>query len=93
MEKDKGLIHVYFGNGKGKTIAAMGLCVRAAGYGYRVLIYQFMKDNKTSERNILKLSENITLLPGLEKEKFSAYLTEEERKAGKKCFTPVNLKG
>ena len=61
MEKDKGLIHVYFGNGKGKTTAAMGLCVRAAGYGYRVLIYQFMKDNKTSERNILKLSENITL--------------------------------
>ena len=83
MEKDKGLIHVYFGNGKGKTTAAMGLCARAAGYGYRVLIYQFMKDNKTSERNILKLSENITLLPGLEKEKFSAYLTEEERRERK----------
>ena len=42
-----------------------------------------MKDNKTSERNILKLSENITLLPGLEKEKFSAYLTEEERRERK----------
>ena len=83
MEKDKGLIHVYFGNGKGKTTAAMGLCARAAGYGYRVLIYQSMKDNKTSERNILKLSENITLLPGLEKEKFSAYLTEEERRERK----------
>ena len=48
--KGTGLVHIYFGDGKGKTTTGMGLCVRAAGYGYRVLIYQFMKNNKTSER-------------------------------------------
>ena len=39
-----GLIHIYCGNGKGKTTTGMGLCTRAAGYGYKVLIYQFMKN-------------------------------------------------
>ena len=36
--KGTGLVHIYFGDGKGKTTTGMGLCVRAAGYGYRVLI-------------------------------------------------------
>jgi len=80
MKKQTGLIHIYFGNGKGKTTTGMGICTRAAGCGYRVLIYQFMKDNKTSERNVLKLSENITLIEGLEEEKFSFHLTGTERK-------------
>ena len=39
--------------GKGKTTTGMGLCIRAAGYGMKVLVYQFMKDNSTSERKIL----------------------------------------
>ena len=69
--KGTGLVHIYFGDGKGKTTTGMGLCVRAAGYGYRVLIYQFMKNNKTSERNILEKIENITIVNGLEQEKFS----------------------
>lgn len=38
-----GLIHVYTGKGKGKTTAAMGLGLRAAGHGYRVHMIQFMK--------------------------------------------------
>ena len=45
MEKQTGCVHIYCGDGKGKTTCGMGLCTRAAGYGYRVLIYQFMKDN------------------------------------------------
>ena len=45
--KELGRIHIYCGNGKGKTTCGMGLCVRAAGYGFRVLIYQFMKNNAT----------------------------------------------
>ena len=55
-----GLVHIYCGQGKGKTTTGMGLCARAAGYGYKVLIYQFMKNNKTSERKILEAVENIT---------------------------------
>lgn len=74
-----GLIHIYCGKGKGKTTTGMGLCARAAGYGYKVLIYQFMKDNSTSERNVLGLSDNITILDGLPLEKFSFQMTEEEK--------------
>ena len=65
--------------------------MRAAGYGYRVLIYQFMKDNKTSERQILENVENITLIPGLEQEKFSFQMTEEEKQE-RKIFYADQLK-
>lgn len=77
--KTTGLVHIYCGDGKGKTTAGMGLCVRAAGCGYKVMIYQFMKDNRTSERKILEKVENITLIPGKSEEKFSFQMTEEEK--------------
>ena len=53
----KGLLIIYTGNGKGKTTAAVGLAVRAAGYGRKVLFLQFIKEWFTGEREILgKLS-------------------------------------
>lgn len=75
MKDNLGYVHVYCGDGKGKTTTAMGLCTRAAGYGYKVLIYQFMKNNKTSERNVLQQFPNITFVNGLEQEKFSFQMT------------------
>lgn len=42
-KKPRGLLAVYTGDGKGKTTAALGLCVRAVGYGHRVAIIQFVK--------------------------------------------------
>jgi len=50
----KGFIHVYTGNGKGKTTAALGMAIRAAGAGKRVFIAQFVKGKKYSEIKALE---------------------------------------
>ncbi|MGD8922434.1 MAG: cob(I)yrinic acid a,c-diamide adenosyltransferase [Candidatus Zixiibacteriota bacterium] len=42
-EETKGLLVVYTGNGKGKTTAAMGMCVRAVGYNWNICLIQFVK--------------------------------------------------
>jgi cob(I)alamin adenosyltransferase len=55
-------IHLYTGDGKGKTTAAIGLAVRAAGAGMRVLFIQFLKGRPTSELNALALlADRITM--------------------------------
>jgi cob(I)alamin adenosyltransferase len=46
---ERGLVFVYTGNGKGKTTAAMGQALRAAGHGLKVLVIQFMKGKKYGE--------------------------------------------
>ena len=54
------MLHAYWGDGKGKTCAAMGLVVRAAAAGWRVVVVQFLKDGSSSEISLLKG------LPGVE---------------------------
>jgi cob(I)alamin adenosyltransferase len=53
------LIQVYTGNGKGKTTAALGLALRAAGAGLKVYIGQFVKGRDYSELNALRKIKNI----------------------------------
>lgn len=55
------MIHIYCGNGKGKTTAAVGLAVRMAGSGGRVLFGQFFKDGSSSEIGVLRSVPNITV--------------------------------
>jgi cob(I)alamin adenosyltransferase len=59
-----GLIHVYTGDGKGKTTAALGLALRAMGNGLEVAMVQFMKcDQYYGEYQISKELPHLTLLP------------------------------
>ena len=58
----KGYVQVYTGDGKGKTTAAFGLALRAAGAGLKVYIAQFVKGMKYSELDAMeKLSDSITI--------------------------------
>ena len=50
----KNRLHVYTGDGKGKTTAAMGLALRSLGHGRRVLIAQFLKDGSSGELQALE---------------------------------------
>ena len=43
--KGTGLVHIYFGDGKGKTTTSVGLTVRAAGSGKKVVIKRFLKND------------------------------------------------
>lgn len=70
MRKEKGYIHLYTGNGKGKTTAAVGLAVRAVGAGKKVYIAQFVKGMIYSEIKAL-----LQYLPSI-----------EARQYGLECF-------
>ena len=58
---EKGQIHIYTGDGKGKTTAALGLAVRAAGAGKTVYIGQFIKDMEYHEISVLRSIKGITV--------------------------------
>ena len=61
MKLKKGLVQIYTGNGKGKTTAALGLALRAAGAGFKVYIGQFIKNKAYSEIKALKNIKNIKI--------------------------------
>lgn len=58
----KGYVQVYTGNGKGKTTAAIGLAIRAAGCGMKVLIAQFMKLQECGEAKALERFDDLITL-------------------------------
>lgn len=63
-EDDKsklGLVHVYTGDGKGKTTASLGLALRAIGNGFKVYMIQFLKSGSTGELVSSKNLEGFTI--------------------------------
>lgn len=73
------MLHIYYGDGKGKSTAAFGLCVRAAGSGYSVIIAQFLKSRKVGELNSFEKLDNVTLLRGNLENVFSFQMNDEQK--------------
>lgn len=75
----KGCIHIYCGDGKGKTSAAVGLAVRAAGRGKKILIARFLKTDDSGEVPVLRHIPGIRVLPCRRSFGFTFRMTEQQR--------------
>lgn len=73
------MLHIYCGDGKGKTTAAFGLALRAAGRARRVIVAQFLKSEDTGERRSMEYVPHVLLLPLPERVKFVAQMDVIER--------------
>jgi len=77
----KGLVHIYTGNGKGKTTAALGLGIRAVGRNFKVLMVQFLKGSDTGEINSIKrLEPDFIIKRGTTIKKFTWDMNDDEKK-------------
>ena len=90
MTDKQGLIHLYWGDGKGKTTAAMGLALRALGTGQKVVIVQFLKGGQSGEIPLLR-SLGARIFRGKAGIKFSFQMSEEE-KAETRALQTENLR-
>lgn len=73
-------VHIYCGEGKGKTTAAIGLAVRAAGCKKRVLITRFLKTDRSGEIHALSLIPGITVTPCKKSFGFYFQMTDDEKR-------------
>lgn len=72
------MLHIYYGNGKGKTTAAVGLAVRASGAGLKTGFFQFLKNGSSSEIAVLKSIVNIDVICCDKCTKFTYSMNEQE---------------
>ena len=79
----QGLIHLYSGDGKGKTTAGIGLLIRALGRGKRCILLQFLKGTDTGELHILSDQPDLTILRGDPSMPFTFQMTAEQKKQTK----------
>jgi cob(I)alamin adenosyltransferase len=92
----KGYIQIYTGDGKGKTTAAIGLSLRAAGAGLKVYFYQFLKGLKCSELNFLSSHPRLISIKRSGSSSFVFHAQHADFKQAQKCFHSVSniiLKG
>lgn len=84
-----GCIHLYCGDGKGKTTAAIGQAVRAAGRNYHVIIARFLKDDDSGEVEALKQMKRIQILPCEKSFGFTWHMTEEQKKEAREYYNQL----
>lgn len=89
MENKNGLIHIICGDGKGKTTAAIGLSIRAAGRDQKVLIARFLKSEDSGEVNILKKIDGIKVLPVEKFFGFTWKMNEEQKQEAAKYYNSL----
>lgn len=80
------MVHIYCGNGKGKSTASVGLCVRAAGNDIPVLLVQFLKNDTSGELNVLKNLSNVQIMHSDKFFGFTWNMTENELKEQAEIF-------
>ncbi len=85
-DRTAGLVHIYCGDGKGKTTASVGAAVRAAGSGKKVVIKRFLKNDQSGEVEVLKKIPEITLLPCTRQFGFSWKMSPQEREEAKTYY-------
>ena len=85
----RGFVHLYCGDGKGKTTAAVGLSVRASGAGKSVLFAQFLKDGSSSELNVLRALPNVKVLCCERNFGFFRSMDKETRAAAQKAYSAL----
>ena len=83
------MIHIYYGDGKGKTTAAAGLAVRAAGSNMKVMFVKFLKTEFSGERNILKSLDNVTVTSCPLELKFTFDMTDAEKQQTSVLFRGI----
>ncbi len=84
------MLQIYTGNGKGKTTAAVGLAIRAAGAGLKVFFAQFMKNTPSAELEIFRLLGEKIVFRQYGTGKFIvSESTEEDRKCALEAFSEV----
>lgn len=75
----QGLIHLYCGDGKGKTTAAFGLVARHASYGKKVLVTQFLKDFTSGEIGYFEKDPLVTIVKTQRVVGFFPFMTKEKQ--------------
>jgi len=83
------MIHLYEGNGRGKTSIAIGTAIRMIGSGKEVLFAQFMKGNDTSEISVLQSFDQVSILRVNRQFPFYKNMTEQDKDDITQCHNEI----